>query len=374
MNKDLKYLIENILAFNPKDLVGNNKKSMLHDDIVTDYLLNDTTDVLQHVFHMPVPDKWVVQQNDELNRNEIVFEFDHKENIPVAGKRVIKQLVTKYGFTRYDASDEPYAFINNAPITMKRISLPYAKTLEGQAKAAKIEKKLEDWKQEFKNFPYIVQQYFRKSVIYKTIWISQDQGVIMTLEEADKFSGPQFKTRLRLSVTGLVAYGENTEQENEANEKEYKDALNKMKFFNRYLRQLGTIVANKYCKFFICDDGEPYYISFFNMEDQIDYAQQFLHKKRIPGFLYDIINVCHIKILPELEKDDRNSLWEFNKQGIHIMVYDHIENKHKKYINAESTVDVFNKKQMKKPREADGCIIVKLDSYLLDMYNEKFSK
>lgn len=46
MDRNLKYLIENILAFNPKDLVGNNKKSMLHDDIVTDYLLNDTTDVL----------------------------------------------------------------------------------------------------------------------------------------------------------------------------------------------------------------------------------------------------------------------------------------------------------------------------------------
>lgn len=56
------------------------------------------------------------------------------------------------------------------------------------------------------------------------------------------------------------------------------------------------------------------------------------------------------------------------------MVYNYIEDKHKKYINTESTVDVFNKKQMKKPREADGCIIVKLDSYLLDMYNEKFNK
>jgi len=50
-----------------------------------------------------------------------------------------------------------------------------------------------------------------------------------------------------------------------------------------------------------------------------------LQKKRIPGFLYDIINVCHVPLLPEYEKEDKTSLYEFEDQAIHILVYDHID-------------------------------------------------
>lgn len=152
----------------------------------------------------------------------------------------------------------------------------------------------------------------------------------MTLETADDtgyelFDDEKFKDRLRISITGEVTYQEDTEEEKEQHLKEYNDAMDKMKFFDRYLRDLSSIIKNKYCKFFICDNGLPFYICFFNMEDQIKYAQGFLQKKRIPGFLYDIINVCHVPLLSEFEKEDKTSLYEFEDQAIHILVYDHID-------------------------------------------------
>ena len=85
------------------------------------------------------------------------------------------------------------------------------------------------------------------------------------------------------------------------------------------------------------------------MEDQIKYAQGFLQKKRIPGFLYDIINVCHVPLLPEYEMEDKSSLYEFEDQGIHILVYDHIDEYLKQYINSESVLEVKNKTKMKTP-------------------------
>lgn len=379
MNTGIKHLIEHIICFNPAILDNRKVKSKVDKDIVKSMLLNDTTEVLWSVFHMPVPDKWSVVQNEKLNRNEILIEFDHKESMPIAAKRVIKQLTTKYGFNRYDASSEPYAFIHNTDIACIRRNVFGLNTIEGQTKIRETKKKLEEWKQKFESFPSIVQEYFRESPIYKTIWISPDNGVIMTLETADDtgyelFDDEKFKDRLRISITGEVTYQEDTEEEKEQHLKEYNDAMGKMKFFDRYLRDLSSIIKNKYCKFFICDNGLPFYICFFNMEDQIKYAQGFLQKKRIPGFLYDIINVCHVPLLPQYEKEDKTSLYEFEDQAIHILVYDHIDEYLKQYINSESVLEVKNKNKMKTPGQPDGCIIVKLDSYLLDMYNEKYNK
>ena len=90
MNTGIKHLIEHIICFNPAILDNRKVKPKVDKDIVKSMLLNDTTEVLWSVFHMPVPDKWSVVQNEKLNRNEILIEFDHKESMPIAAKRVIK--------------------------------------------------------------------------------------------------------------------------------------------------------------------------------------------------------------------------------------------------------------------------------------------
>ena len=383
MNKDIKQLIESLYKFNPADYEEDLEDEVL--DYSKKLIAPSIPELLYTVYNIDsIPNKWKTEKDPKTGFINLYYTYSNTyygdlAHVPDVGKRLLSQLIVTGNFTEYHSSDEPYAYINKTDVHDARNGYGSQKSIQ------RDKRKLEEWKKEYKTFPPIVQRYFDSSPTYKTIWLSSDQGILILLETCydTGFYARDYmieNSKVSIKLTGIVAY-EIPEKIKDANK--YKTFIKKQKFFDYYLtKELdyeGKVHTSgelkKYiCKYFmVTKQNEPVYISFFNMDNMIELAQKNLRSKRIPTIL-EVLVRRGCNVLSQYERDDYNSKYELVKDCIHIYIYDMIPKNMEKFINQQTIILPHNTKDKSKLKDPDHLVIVKLDSYAEDMYNEIFNK
>ena len=387
MNRYINYLVEenkSLFTFDINEYEPDQAEEIVNS--LKDVLMPKMSEVLTSVYGFSsVPKNWKEEKDPDTKFYNLYYEQETGKPGPVAklnylselAKRVISELVTKFQFRKYEASWEPYAFINNTPLYIDRIKLRH---LQKNSYLTAVENNFNEFKENFKNFPEVVQNLFKKSPTYKVIWVSPDNGTLITYENGYDTTYNQTnmstKTKITLKLTGEVLYDTSEKVGNkDVRQNEKQD------FFDFYLtkrrdesgKSTSSQEIKKYiCKYFLIDENnEPCYISFFNMEDMVNLAQANLRINNVPTILAILVKNGKYKTLSSLEKDDKNAAYEFVNNGIHIYIYSYIPEKYKQYINDNTIVPPFYHNP-KNEHEPNYLVMVKLDSFALDMYHDIF--
>lgn len=383
MNKAIKRLVESLYKFNPADYEEDLEDEIL--DQAKKLIAPSIPELLYSLYNIDsIPNKWKTEKDPKTGFINLYYTYrdgwyGDLAHMTDVGKRLVTQLIVTGNFTKYSASADPYAHVYKKDIRSIRNGWDSVKQRERE------KKQLKKWEEESLSFPIIIQNYFNSDPKYKTIWISPDQGILIIIENGyDTAYLSQDEVRdgakVTIKLSGVVSY---EIPERVKDENKYKQFVKKQSFFDNYLTKSldshGDVHTSGEIKKYICryfmvtKQNEPVYIAFFNMDNMIELAQAYLKPKRIPTILAVLVSKG-FNVLSQYEKDDRSSKYELFRDCIHIYIYDIIPENMKKYINQQTIIFPHNTKDKSKLKDPDHLLIVKLDSYAQDMYDEIFNK
>lgn len=354
-------------------------------DVLSETTYISVSDILQYLYNFQPPKEWnrVIIDDDKVNSKVQIIQYTHSgSGTPTSVKRILQMFINDLGFKEYNCSDEPYAFVNNTKVKNERYNW-----YNGHDKQER--ELLRQWVQKFDTFPKYVKNLFKTDPKYKTILLSPDNGIAIIREnDIDTTDKPKYQATYEtytIVLTGEVDYLLTDKKVNVDN---YKERQNKQKFLDFFVGKTSKTFQREICKHMVFDkDGTPYYVSFFNMNDDKTYIQQAYKNSGAPHVLVSLKSYG-FNFLSKLEYDDDSSKWEMFNKCLHAYIYDHIPDELISYINDTTKVALYNdchlntkvfiaKNMVKRGYSfyspiVDSCILIKLDSYALDIYHEKF--
>lgn len=216
--------------------------------------------------------------------------------------------------------------------------------------------------------PEIVQECFRTDPTYKTILLSEDEGIMLTYQSPSgcgiKYDYNESSFIAILKLTGKVIYEEKDDNKQKDIITKTKDINNRISFLKSRYKKLGTLNVIRDNSFYLNNKNEPYGIVYFNWKRQVSLCK-YSKIYNIPTFLIYLLQK-NIYPLNDIEKDDDNAVYELTKNGLTFYFY--------KNINSEM-LSKCNSKNIDRyclGDKIDSCVIVRLTDETLEHFHDIF--
>lgn len=320
---------------------------------------------------------------ETINNKEVLVHRGRKGSLyPDKAIQDMANALKNKKFKVYKASICPYAFVNNLSFYdgknkekdyrgIIRKLPPHNSKLYVELGYLRYEEDYNNWVNNiYPTMPEIVQDCFRKDPTYKTILLSDDEGIMLSLQTPSgcgkeyNYNESTFTGILRL--TGKVIYEEKDDNKQKDIINKTKDINKRISFLKSRYKKLGSLNIINPNSFYIDSKNEPYGIVYFNWKEEVSFCKN-SKEYNIPRFLIWLLQK-NIYPLNDIEKDDDNAIYELTKNGLTFYFYKNISNEMRNKCN-KNDIDKCHHMFA----TIDSCIVVRLTDETLEYYHDIFN-
>ena len=360
MINDIKELIQLLNESTFSDLFDDdpdlfdNEFDVITDEASKNYYQANLYNVLLPILGTDKPRAWKKAKNE--NNEDILIYQNKKSADKIKYISDVENLLKKHNFKEYTNACVPLAY-KEGYINLKKFNDKYNYLYNP---AFWTERYNIDLKR-LSTYPQFIVNYFKKDESYKTILISEDNGIIYTFQSSyyttDYYKYKLYWCKAEIKLTGEVLYQDMSNKERDnilATNKNKKQRIDILRI------SYNKLCSNSYYfkEYNINSEGFPYSIYYFNWAKEVNRSNKSLKQKNIPYCVYYFIKYGHFNYVQKFEKEDDNSIYELIKNSISIKIYKNISQN----INNTNI-----------PKNMDSCMILELTGYLKDYYEEFFN-
>lgn len=359
------------------DILSDETTGSIDTDLSARFAENDLKSIVVDLIGIDKPRGW---KYEKINNKEVLVHRGKKGSLyPDKVLDDMMYVLKKKKFNVYKVSNCPYAFVNNLSFYDGkdkerdafglRAPLPQRNSQEYiDYGYLSIEREYDNWVNKiFPQMPEIVQDCFRNDPTYKTILLSEDEGIMLSYQSPVNsgipynYSVSTFTAILKL--TGKVIYEEKDDNKQKDIINKTKDINKRISFLKSRYKKLGILNVIRNNSFYLDDKNEPYGIVYFNWRHQVNLCKK-SKEYNIPTLLIWLLQK-NIYSLNDIEKDD-NAVYELTKNGLTFYFY--------KNINLEmlSKCNIINTDKYCIRDKIDSCVIVKLTDETLEHFHDIF--
>lgn len=352
------------------------------DDITSDlsrkFARNNLKPIVVDLLGIDKPRGW---KYEKINNKEVLVHRGRKGSFyPDKVLDDMMDALKKKKFNVYKVSNCPYAFVNNLSFYdgkqkekdyygLTATLPPRNSVMYAYFGYLKQENEYDIWVNHlFPTMPEIVQDCFRNDPTYKTILLSEDEGIMLTYQSPSgsgiEFDYDESTFTAILKLTDKVLYDEKDDNKQKDIINKTKDINKRISFLKSRYKKLGTLNVIKNNSFYIDDKNEPYGIVYFNWKRQVNLCKK-SKEYNIPTLLIWLLQK-NIYPLNDIEKDDDNAVYELTKNGLSFYFYKNIGPELLKQCSSENT------ERYSMGDKIDSCVIVKLTDETLDHFHDIF--
>lgn len=360
------------------DILSDETTGSIDTDLSARFTENDLKPIVVDLLGIDKPRSW---KYEKINNKEVLVHRGRKGSLyPDKALEDMMDVLKKKKFNVYRVSNCPYAFVNNLSFYdgkqkekdcygLTATLPPRNSVMYAYFGYLKQENEYDIWVNHlFPTMPEIVQDCFRNDPTYKTILLSEDEGIMLTYQSPSR-SGIEFDydestfTAI-LKLTDKVLYDEKDDNKQKDIINKTKDINKRISFLKSRYKKLGTLNVIKNNSFYIDDKNEPYGIVYFNWKRQVNLCKK-SKEYNIPTLLIWLLQK-NIYPLNDIEKDDDNAVYELTKNGLSFYFYKNIGPELLKQCSSENTdrYSIDNK--------IDSCVIVRLTDETLEHFHDIF--
>ena len=252
------------------------------------FVENDLKPIVVDLLGIDKPRSW---KYEKINNKEVLVHRGRKGSLyPDKALEDMMDALKKKKFNVYRVSNCPYAFVNNLSfydgkckekesLGLTRALPPKDSELYASCGYLKLEHEYDNWVNKiFPAMPEIVQECFRNDPTYKTILLSEDEGIMLSYQSPSgcgipyNYNESTFTAILKL--TGKVIY----EEKDDNNQKDIitktKDINKRISFLKSRYKKLGTLNVIRDNSFYLDDKNEPYGIIYFDWKRQVNLCKK----------------------------------------------------------------------------------------------------
>lgn len=355
---------------------------LVDDDITSDlsrkFARNNLKPIVVDLLGIDKPRGW---KYEKINNKEVLVHRGRKGSFyPDKVLDDMMDALKKKKFNVYKVSNCPYAFVNNLSFYdgkqkekdyygLTATLPPRNSVMYAYFGYLKQENEYDIWVNHlFPTMPEIVQDCFRNDPTYKTILLSEDEGIMLTYQSPSgsgiEFDYDESTFTAILKLTDKVLYDEKDDNKQKDIINKTKDINKRISFLKSRYKKLGTLNVIKNNSFYIDDKNEPYGIVYFNWKRQVNLCKK-SKEYNIPTLLIWLLQK-NIYPLNDIEKDDDNAVYELTKNGLSFYFYKNIGPELLKQCSSENT------ERYSMGDKIDSCVIVKLTDETLDHFHDIF--
>lgn len=352
------------------------------DDITSDlsrkFAENNLKSIVVDILGIDKPRGW---KYEKINNKEVLVHRGRKGSFyPDKVLDDMMDALKKKKFNVYKVSNCPYAFVNNLSFydgkqkekDCYRLTAslpPRDSVMYAYFGYLKQEHEYDIWVNHlFPTMPEIVQDCFRNDPTYKTILLSEDEGIMLTYQSPSgsgiEFDYDESTFTAILKLTGKVLYDEKDDNKQKDIINKTKDINKRISFLKSRYKKLGTLNVIKNNSFYIDDKNEPYGIVYFNWKRQVTLCKN-SKEYNIPTLLIWLLQK-NIYPLNDIEKDDDNAVYELTKNGLSFYFYKNIGPELLSKCSSEDT------ERYSMGNKIDSCVIVRLTDETLEYFHDIF--
>ena len=360
------------------DILSDETTGSIDTDLSSRFAENDLKPIVVDLLGIDKPRGW---KYEKINNKEVLVHRGRKGSLyPDKVLEDMMDALNKKKFNLYIVSNCPYAFVNNLSfydgkykekesLGLTRRLPPKDSQLYVSGGYLKLEHEYDNWVNKiFPSMPEIVQECFRNDPTYKTILLSEDEGIMLSYQSPSgcgipyNYNESTFTAILKL--TGKVLYDEKDDNNQKDIINKTKDINKRISFLKSRYKKLGTLNVIRDNSFYLDDKNEPYGIVYFNWKRQVNLCQK-SKEYNIPTLLIWLLQK-NIYPLNDIEKDDDNAVYELTKNGLSFYFYKNIGPELLKQCSSENT------ERYSMGNKIDSCVIVRLTDETLEYFHDIF--
>ena len=385
MKREVRQLIENFSdLFDDPEIFSDEDNSMLDNKEAMKLYKNDLDRVLLSLIETDCPKAWKKGKDNE--GDDIIYcqpkQFMYGMSAYI--QKVVDKLKLK-GWKTYKIGIE-YALSYSTGLTIYQLYKKYYNTEPNEYRVAQYRKQQDEFVEQLRDMPDFVNKLFKDgNGTYKQIMVSPDNGIIFTFQtghgslqyyQAGNSAWRDESLRWQRAViklTGEFLYDEIDNKEAQKKRAFFKDIEKRKSFLSsRINKSVGKTVEIK--EIVITPTGLPMGITYFDWKEWLVTSKVY-KKYNYPVMVKKLVEKGYV-VLSKFEKEDPNSMYECEKDGLSFKLYKDIDCSKANslnFIQKKEWDDTLKKWVPRKTFKLDSCIICELEGYNLDHFEEIFN-
>ncbi|WQJ53000.1 MAG: hypothetical protein [Hatfieldvirus porci] len=385
MKREVRQLIENFSdLFDDPEIFSDEDDSMLNNKEAMKLYKNDLDRVLLSLIETDCPKAW--KKGKDKEGDDIIYcqpkQFMYGMSAYI--QKVVDKLKLK-GWKTYKIGIE-YALSYSTGLTIYQLYKKYYNTEPNEYRVAQYRKQQDEFVEQLRDMPDFVNKLFKDgNGTYKQIMVSPDNGIIFTFQtghgslqyyQAGNSAWRDESLRWQRAViklTGEFLYDEIDNKEAQKKRVFFKDIEKRKSFLSsRINKSVGKTVEIK--EIVITPTGLPMGITYFDWKEWLVTSKAY-KKYSYPVMVKKLVEKGYV-VLSKFEKEDPNSMYECEKDGLSFKLYKDIDCSKANSLNfiQKREWDYTLKKWVpRKTFKLDSCIICELEGYNLDHFEEIFN-
>ncbi|WQJ51930.1 MAG: hypothetical protein [phage Lak_Megaphage_RVC_AP3_GC31] len=385
MKREVRQLIENFSdLFDDPEIFSDEDDSMLNNKEAMKLYKNDLDRVLLSLIETDCPKAW--KKGKDKEGDDIIYcqpkQFMYGMSAYI--QKVVDKLKLK-GWKTYKIGIE-YALSYSTGLTIYQLYKKYYNTEPNEYRVSQYRKQQDEFVEQLRDMPDFVNKLFKDgNGTYKQIMVSPDNGIIFTFQtghgslqyyQAGNSAWRDESLRWQRAViklTGEFLYDEIDNKEAQKKRVFFKDIEKRKSFLSsRINKSVGKTVEIK--EIVITPTGLPMGITYFDWKEWLVTSKAY-KKYSYPVMVKKLVEKGYV-VLSKFEKEDPNSMYECEKDGLSFKLYKDIDCSKANSLNfiQKREWDYTLKKWVpRKTFKLDSCIICELEGYNLDHFEEIFN-
>lgn len=385
MKREVRQLIENFSdLFDDPKIFSDEDDSMLDNKEAMKLYKNDLDRVLLSLIETDCPKAW--KKGKDKEGDDIIYcqpkQFLYGMSAYI--QKVVDKLKLK-GWKSYKIGIE-YALSYSTGLTIYQLYKKYYNTEPNEYRVAQYRKQQDEFVEQLRDMPDFVNKLFKDgNGTYKQIMVSPDNGIIFTFQtghgslqyyQAGNSAWRDESLRWQRAViklTGEFLYDEIDNKEAQKKRAFFKDIEKRKSFLSsRINKSVGKTVEIK--EIVITPTGLPMGITYFDWKEWLVTSKAY-KKYNYPVMVKKLVEKGYV-VLSKFEKEDPNSMYECEKDGLSFKLYKDIDCSKANslnFIQKREWDDTLKKWVPRKTFKLDSCIICELEGYNLDHFEEIFN-
>lgn len=385
MKREVRQLIENFSdLFDDPEIFSDEDYSMLDNKEAKKLYKNDLDRVLLSLIETDCPKAW--KKGKDKEGDDIIYcqpkQFLYGMSAYI--QKVVDKLKLK-GWKTYKIGIE-YALSYSTGLTIYQLYKKYYNNEPTEYRVAQYRKQQDEFVEQLRDMPDFVNKLFKDgNGTYKQIMVSPDNGIIFTFQtghgslqyyQAGNSAWRDESLRWQRAViklTGEFLYDEIDNKEAQKKRAFFKDIEKRKSFLSsRINKSVGKNVEIK--EIVITPTGLPMGITYFDWKEWLVTSKAY-KKYNYPVMVKKLVEKGYV-VLSKFEKEDPNSMYECEKDGLSFKLYKDIDCSKANSLNFIQKREWDNTLKKWVPRKTfklDSCIICELEGYNLDHFEEIFN-
>lgn len=380
MKREVRQLIENFSdLFDDPEIFGSSDDSMFDNAQARKLFMNNLDRVLIEQIGTDCPNGWKKGKDTD---GEYIYcnPKNGLYNMSAYIKKVADQLELK-GWKKFEIGSL-YALPYSLGMSIEKLYKKYNRGFS-QYSFDRCNIQQEEFIKQLSDMPDFVNDLFKDGTgTYKCVMVSPDNGIIFTYqtyaESIEQFTSERkyisnIWQKAVIRLTGNVLYDELDSDTATSKKRFFKDEQKRKSFLStRIKKSVGSSVNIK--EIIITPTGLPMGITYF------DWKEQAIKSRGFKAFVYpkqlrQLIIKKGFTALSKFEKEDPNSVFECEKDGLSFKFYKDVDCSNANSINTlfDTVYDVKTLKHVpKKTLNVNSCMICELTDYNLEQFEEIF--